>query len=657
MLGHLRAFPADPVKLADISLDELVTLKLDTVYGASKHEQRLDEAPSAVTVITADEITRFGYRTLSDIIQDVRGMSISSDRIYPYIGARGVNRPGDFGGRILMAINGHRINEPIYGQSFNGTEFPLDVDLIERVEVIRGPGSSLYGDNAFFSVINVITRKPGDFHGGEIAASVGTFDSYSGRLSYGNTLTNGVSFLLSGTWFQSEGNDELSYPEFASVHGGKPGLMDGQRAPSTWATVSWRDLSFEAAYVDRRKEVPTAVYGTLFGQDPAWEDDKRGFAGVKFEHAFESDWRLMARAYYEGYESALESVYDGAMFGLPGTRVEERRGGAARWLSGEIQASKEIFDRHLLTFGSDVRHDLEVSQDSRFIDPPIETSHVDSPQDNVGLFGQDEFTLTHWLRLNVGLRYDQLDDFGDSLNPRAALILTPLSRSTLTLIYGQAFRAPNAFEANGYYPGTLVVNPDLDPETIRSYEAVWEQRLDDHWQVTGDVFYNDLSDLIILSYDNDLSMFSYRNASQADARGAEFEVRGHWNGGILARANYSFVEAYEETAAGGRQRLVNSPKHMGKLGLSVPVWERTVFASLDARLMSARDTVRGGSVPGFAALDLTVLAREFVPGLTASLSVYNFTDQRPKEPAAPVYVQEAIEQDGRTVRFKLTYRF
>src|SRR5208283_2908020 len=107
---------------------DLASLEVGTVYGASKHEQSTLEAPASVTIVTGDDIKRFGYRTLADVLQSVRGFYITSDRVYTYIGVRGVNRPGDFGGRILITINGHRINDPIFDQAFNGMEFPLDVD-------------------------------------------------------------------------------------------------------------------------------------------------------------------------------------------------------------------------------------------------------------------------------------------------------------------------------------------------------------------------------------------------------------------------------------------------------------------------------------------------------------------------------------------------
>ena len=112
-----------------------------------------------MSIVTQEDIKTYGYRTLGDVLKGVRGFYVTYDRAYQFTGLRGVNRPGDFGGRVLINIDGHRLNEPIYDSAFTHTDLLLDLDLLERVEIIRGPGSSLYGNNAFFTVINLVTRR------------------------------------------------------------------------------------------------------------------------------------------------------------------------------------------------------------------------------------------------------------------------------------------------------------------------------------------------------------------------------------------------------------------------------------------------------------------------------------------------------------------
>src|SRR4030042_5248923 len=177
--------PTSP-DLTQLGIEELMEIEVATVYGASKYEQKVTEAPSSVTVITAEEIRKYGYRTLADILRSVRGFYVTYDRNYNYLGSRGFSRPGDYNTRFLLLVDGHRINDNVYDGAYFGTEFIIDVDLIERVEIIRGPGSSLYGTNAFFGVINIITKQGRDFKGTEISGEAGSFDTYKGRLSYGN---------------------------------------------------------------------------------------------------------------------------------------------------------------------------------------------------------------------------------------------------------------------------------------------------------------------------------------------------------------------------------------------------------------------------------------------------------------------------------------
>jgi outer membrane receptor for ferrienterochelin and colicin len=136
LLFALPAVAQETTKdLGTASLEELGNIQ---VYSASKHMQSASDAPSSVTVITADEIQKYGYHTLADILETVRGFYITYDRDYSFVGVRGFGRLGDWNSRVLVLVDGHRINNNIDGQAMLGTEFLVDVDLIDRVEIIRG---------------------------------------------------------------------------------------------------------------------------------------------------------------------------------------------------------------------------------------------------------------------------------------------------------------------------------------------------------------------------------------------------------------------------------------------------------------------------------------------------------------------------------------
>ncbi len=200
---------------AEMSPEEMFLFdEIPIVYGASKYEQKATDAPSSVTVITAEDIKKYGYRTLADILKSIKGFFVTYDRLYTQVGVRGFNRPGDFNNRILLLVDGNRINDNIYGSSAGGTDFLIDVDLIDKVEIIPGPSSSLYGTNAFFGVINVITKPGRDMKGVEASGEAASLNTNKGRLSYGNRFQNGLEILLSGSFYDSEGHQRLYYEEF-----------------------------------------------------------------------------------------------------------------------------------------------------------------------------------------------------------------------------------------------------------------------------------------------------------------------------------------------------------------------------------------------------------------------------------------------------------
>src|SRR6266704_2397293 len=251
----------------ELSIEQLGSIEVPVVEAASKYKQKTTEAPSSVTIIASDEIKKQGYRTLADLLRNVPGFYVSYDRLYSFLGVRGFNL-GDYNNRVLLLVNGHRINNSLSDGAFIGTEFILDVDLIDRVEIIRGAGSSLYGANAFFAVINVITRKGRDMagHGAEVSGEAASYDSYKGRVTYGTSFKNGLELLLSGTIYESLGHGTLYFPDFDQrIHpefsrardNGVAHNLDADRFKSAFGSLSFQDFSVEGGFISREKHDPT----------------------------------------------------------------------------------------------------------------------------------------------------------------------------------------------------------------------------------------------------------------------------------------------------------------------------------------------------------------------------------------------------------------
>jgi iron complex outermembrane receptor protein len=172
--SHAQDKPDIP-GLLDKSLEELMSIEIDSVSSASGFKQKVTEAPASVTIISSEDIQRYGYRTLAEILRSVPGFYVSYDRNYSYVGVMGYGLPGDYNSRIAVLIDGHRQNDNIYEGALIGTDFPLDIDLIDRVEVIRGPNSSLYLASAFLGVINIITKKGRDLGNVSAASETGSY--------------------------------------------------------------------------------------------------------------------------------------------------------------------------------------------------------------------------------------------------------------------------------------------------------------------------------------------------------------------------------------------------------------------------------------------------------------------------------------------------
>jgi iron complex outermembrane receptor protein len=653
-LGYLDALAqTGKTDLTALSLDELATVKILTVYGASKHEQLISEAPSAITVVTKDEIQKSGYRTLGEVLNGVRGFYLTSDRSYSYIGVRGFSLPGDYSGRLLVCIDGHRVNDPIYDQALNGMDFPLDVDLIDHVEVIRGPESSLYGNNAMLGVINVITRRGRDFDGAEASGSYGSYDTWTGRLSYGNRFTNGVELALSGSYLSSAGHQSLFYPEFVAVNGGQAEGLNDSQTGSGFASISYRDFSLEGGYVKSDRSVPTAPFGSAFNVPGNTITDEHAFAEFKFQHQFEHDWGLLARLYYDHTRYDGDYPYSEFPIGnplYPGQITLNTDYANSESLGGEIQLNKVLFEKHRLTAGVDYRHDFRLRQLN--YDHGGQTIVDSNPSaDTVGLYGQDEYRILNNLILTLDLRYDHYSLFGGTFSPRASLVYSPWSSSTFKLVYGEAHRAPNAFELYYTFPG-YTNNGTLKAERSRSCGLDFEQKLGTHLSIVSSVFYYQLDDLISFQVAN--ANYTFGNIANATCLGAEAGLEGRWSNGWRANLGYTYADARE---ANTDQWLPNSPHHLVKFNLTAPLWREKVFANLELLGMSDRRTGQDTTVSGYLLANLTLLTRNLVKNLEFSASIYNLFDTKYSDPVSSDYIQAAIEQNGRTFRVKLTYRF
>jgi outer membrane receptor for ferrienterochelin and colicins len=638
--------------LTKIPLEDLGKLQ---VYSASKFLQKISEAPSSVTIITAEEIARHGYRSLDDILNNTTGFSISYDRNYSYIGARGVGRSGDYNSRFLVLIDGHRLNDVVYDSADTDNTFPVDLDLVDRVEIVRGPGSSLYGANAFFGVMNIITRHGRDLSGSKATVEAGSGNTYRGSASYGTKFKNGFDVMISATYVDSKGNRSLYYPEFNTPESNH-GIVqdaDGERYGSFFANLAFKDLSAQLVFGSRKKRIPTASFDTYFGDRNTYTIDTRAYFDLRYQHRFNNKWDLMARSFFDVFEDRGNFVYNYSKDNTP-YLVNNIDLTYAHWWGGETQVTRSIGERHRLIAGADWRYSFRADA-INYDEYPNYHSWVDIRKNpyNSSLFLQGDFGLLKNVILNAGLRYDYYDILGGVTNPRFALIYSPWNKTTFKILHGYAFRAPNIYEL--YYSDIQsMANPNLYPEKIRTTEIQVEHFWGHHLRMTGSAYKNQISRLINWEVNpvTDLRMFT--NSGRIHSTGIEFELEGKNMLGIDGRIGYAVQRA---TNAETSKMLVNSPQHIVQMSLSIPIVATWCWTGLDMRYVSARRTLGGTVAGGYFLANATLLYRNLLPKMDLKTGVYNFLNRYYADPGGEEHRMDTIPQDGRSFRIGLTYSF
>ncbi len=638
-----NALPQKPSETGELRLDDLLKLEIPTVEGASKYSQKTTDAPASISIITADDVKKYGFRTLGDILQSVRGFSVSYNRIYSFLGVRGFNR-GDFNSRVLVLVDGHRINNSLSDGAFIGTEFILDVDLIDKVEVIRGPGSSLYGNNAFFGVVNVITRKGRDISGAELSAEAASFDTFKGRATYGHKFKTGFEMLLSGSWYDSEGPDNLTFKEFRSGLAHTVHEVDDDAYRSVFGSLSFHDFTLEGAFNAREKGVPTAPFhldGTKFGDPRTRTKDDRSFANLKFAREFPDVLDVTAQVYYDQHDATEDFLREAPAPLLPERLNRQKEQG--QWWGTELQLKKVLFERHVLLAGAEYRDDFTQRLHIFDVSPPTEYTNALSSTYNFGVYFQGDAAVLTNLHLNAGVRLDRYSHTDLAVNPRFAIIYNPWDKAWFKLIRGQAFRAPNYFER--FY------NPNLVPERITSHELVYEQGIGQSLRSSVSGFYNEIEHLV--NYNPQMAPI-YQNVKGATSRGMEFELQAFWASGLRGRLSYTLQDTEFHQAGIVRS---DSPKHLGKLNLIAPLLKEKLYAGLEFQYTSKRLTLQQTEAPGFGVVNLTIFSQNLLKGLEISGSIYNLFDRRYSDPSTPFLPEALIPRDGRTFRVKLTCRF
>lgn len=611
-------------QVSQVAVTAAMAAEEDVVIGAAKREQSLGSVASAVTVISSDRLRRFGYRTVAEALDGVAGMFITNDRWSPRLGVRGMQILGDFNTRILVLVDGASVNEP--WNQFAGIEYemPVSMDEIERVEVIRGPVSSVYGTNAFFGIINIVTRSadrsPAAF--GRINVSQFGANNAVAGFAVGD-VNRQVRGTIAGTLRFGE---EVPIPALEDVGGPAASGADGMYSMRGSLVATYDGAFLQVRAYRNHREMPAAPYGGVIGDDRNFARDNHVMVEGGYARSFGGRFDTSVRAYLNRYRFEDSIVYEDP-------EPDYRDFGDALWLGSEARGRLAILDQNRLglTAGIEVAH-METSSLAFYADDREGGARVDTPFETVGLYSELDAAPTSWMSLAAGVRLDVNSILPDNVSPRAALFLHDGQRHGLKLLYAEGFRNPGSYEAFFDDAITFLPDPDIGPESIRAYEAVLWGRPAAGLDVRLSGFVWDFEDLIgtvTVPYedpeDPEATRLQFQNATSGRSVGVELEASyrnlAGWYG--FAGAALHRVRADEEDGSSGEPP--NAPLATASLGISTPrlfdlghVSTELVFLSKRQtrdEMFTASPTLRWNAVvfiPDLAGFDLTVGVRNLL---------------------------------------------
>jgi iron complex outermembrane receptor protein len=462
--------------------DDLADLKaaLDRpIVAASKRVQSLKEAPADATVLTSLELQEMGYRTLADALEGVLGFRTNRDRAYAGLGVRGLYVLGDQNTRVLVMLDGHALNGPAeVGSSKVGEDFGIPLDFVERIEVIRGPASTLYGNNAFLGMINVVTRAPRNGSSGE--AVLQASDNRSGALDAqvgGPAGSGGWNLMVSG--FQRKGT-ETRFPELeaAPLAAG----LDKESRQSAYLRLKGKDWSFLGYAMKHDQYLASAPFFSQAGYPDTYYRNQLVFGDLRLEPVFGAV-ETLARVFGDWNQFSAQYNYNGLR--LPGTAGLFRETDPDHGLGVELQARTALSSNLLLTLGSE--HQWHQFHGAAGIDPALVRTEVRHQIGNT--YAQAEWQVHESLDAVAGLQLADWSvrsassetgtrkDFPSSklsgITPRFSLIWRPTGVDILKLLYGGGYRNPTIFERFYTDGSSFRDNSDLRPERIKTLQGIW----------------------------------------------------------------------------------------------------------------------------------------------------------------------------------------
>lgn len=627
-------------EMASLSLESLLDL---SVTGASRQPQRMSQAAASVSVVTGDELRALGYRTIAEALRSLRGLSFAYDRSYTYVGVRGFYAPGDYNTRVLLLVDGNRVNDIVYDQASVGPEAPVDIEQVDRIEFVPGQGSAVYGANALFGVVNVVTRTAAESSPG-VGLRLGSGRDREWQATLQRAGADGTAWLMAASRRVSAGQDVV-LPDAGSIEGAGttvPGI-DHEQVNRVRLAAQGRQWRAQLLHSDRLKGVGAPV-DVVVGDRRNTNRDRLTLLDLSWQQPMgpRSEWQ--ARVFGGQYRFVGDYVIDGS----PPT--VNRDDDIGRWWGAELRASTRMLPGHGLQAGLEVQRSQRL--DMRNFDLGAEDQpYLDLRERNrrLGLWVEDQLEIGGGFSAVLGLRHDRIDALDGQWSPRLALIWRR-DDWVLKALHGSAFRPPNtferAYEVGG--PGGYERNPALRSERVHGQELVaeWTPRAD--WRLTLAGFRTRATDLVVLRQlsGREVNTYGFDNVPRTTLRGLEAEAQWRGAGGWRVRTNLSVQQGDSDSAA-----ATQGARRMLKGTLIVPLRQDWTLG-LDGQAQSRR-----GAAPGGAVLNAQLAFNVGRDGPRLAVGATNLFDRTLADPGISAEAQPVVLQDRRRWSVQAQLRF
>ncbi len=600
--------------------------------------------PSSVTVITADQIYAFQYKTLGEIIASVSGCFVSKDPIFDQLVFRGIGTPYDYNTRVLILIDGHPLNESVGNSALDATgRFLIPIEAIEQVEIMKGPDSAIYGTSACMGVINVKTKNPeSPFY--RTLFEAGTRDNQLYSLSAGHRFENEGELIFFSSGYEAC-KDEY-YFKNKNMDPPERKWDDAlTRTQHYYLKYKIRDWTLTCAAADFFYRFGGGNGYSVFSSDDNYQKELRGFVDLSYDKEITEFETLKVRLFYDDYD--YEDSFD---FRPEVWQWYDEI--LSRSLGAEVLCVSKRLNKNRMTLGCEILNaDTEIENGEK---SPAKLKWADIEKEFYVLkvFLNNEYVFSDSFYGSCGVHYNQHELLDKNFAYYAGLGYMPCSDHLFKISARQGFRIPTLYEA--YYQDNVYIlnNPDLKSERVNSYEIIYQQSVFDGFKMTCSVYYSEFRDFIIDSEEfneNTQMIEQYSNSWFFSTQGIEVNLEHRSPGG----QETSLSCAWQDDR---KNDLINFPEYLVNLTHSHSLLENLDLQGLFHYISPRKTRDPDQETSEFCTVDLVLIAR-YNENLSFSISGKNLLKDEYETPLGEAYDALTFSGRARTWTVSVKSRF